>query len=708
MPKIIPLYASGKKGLSDEPVVKLKYIDNEIKIIYIFPSFTMLDSARNIKGRLRSFQEVKISGAGFYSVDSEPLLPSFGRYVQIPAGYSVVHDRHRRYNLFEFRKKVLITWAEESVADEGRVEFDEETYSRNEFMPKENVLVHREPYYADGYKVILVQVRPLQYNPKRELLRGYGKIIVTITLEQAEMDQKEWALTDQTTNLEGFGNLLVNPKRRVFEEIQTAQTSSVDIPAEHRGPELLIIYGDNLKTPAEKLKEWKIKRGIETEINCINEIPGSRENDTDEVKRKKIKEYIRHIREKPFSRLRYVLLFGDVDKIPVSQKKGDNGETTDHYFYTQKDAKPLECLLPWVSGGRIPVEKNGDAMCVVDQIIRYEKEPPCDPNYYKKMTVAGYFQDYVLFEDPLIGKKDGRAEQNFIKTMEHIREHMISWGFEVNRVYFSETPKNLQYIYRDGTPVPQEVIDDIIVNDKNKATEKVIRQINEGQLIVCHRGHGRKYGWKEPPFKINDLESISNDFPCILFNISCLTGDFDEPSKSFAEQLLTLNKGTPSLIAANFLSKRWRNDSMAKALFDSIWPGIIPTFPGTTVSYPVKSHRFGDILNYAKSYILVEHGANLETKVQFEVYHIIGDPTLEIWGTEPSALLLRARIVNDTLDIKMSTCPKGSVLTIWDDDKLLKRIEPSSSCVRIALMDLQKAPPYSVCFAAPGYRFAEV
>lgn len=702
MPRIIPIYGSGSEGLSDEPEVKVNYKNKGEKIIitYIFPGYSISNVKRKVNNKWKHFREVGMSGTGFYSVDADPLLPSFGRFVQIPPNSRVVKVRSRRFNRIP-DKKYTITWAEETVWDEDAIRFVKKVYEVDKFLP-EKVVEHSGPYYMDGYKVLLVHVRPLQYNPGERLLSIWGKMKVYIKLskiEDSEIEEEEklyeWALPDPFNNLEGFGNLILNPGREVFEEIEHKRNPRADISDERRKTEFLIIYDKDLKRPAERLKAWKEKRGIRTKIVSIKTVRNRPE---------KIKKYIQYERLTRSPRLRYVLLFGDVDKITVSQEEGRHAEITDHYFYTHKDADNSECLLPWVSGGRIPVEKEEDGMSVVDQIIRYEKEPPFDPEYYKRMTVAGCFE---ASKDEEGGYQDGRANENFMKTMEDIRKHMISQGFEVNRVYFSNTKKSKPFIYRDGTPVPQEVKDEIIT-DKNTATKLLIGYINEGQLIACHRGHGWWDGWCEPRFKINDLTSISSDCPCALFNINCYTGDFDEPEKSFAEQILTLNGGAPALISANSLTYRWRNDSMAKALFDAIWPGIIPAFPKTNVSYPVKNRRFGDLLNYAKAYLLVRHGANPETKEQFEMYHIIGDPTLEIWEDEPSSVRLRASIMRDILYIKMNTCPRDAVLTIWHRDNLLKRIKPLSPWETIALKDLGKDPPYSICLSAPGYRFAEV
>ena len=645
MSQILSLHPLGEKDLSDRPVVKVDYKDNEIKINFIFPGFRVSDAKRNIRGTWESFTEVKMSGTGFLSIDNEPLLPCLRRFVQIPPGYHVPHKPKVFKSIRKVFEKKLIIWAEDSLRDEGEIEFDDAVYDYDRFNPEDHKIVDIEGgerpfqpsyFYMNGYKAILVQVKPLQYNPKKRLLRGFGKIDVAITVAPQKMGKKketiECALTNPAHNLEGFGNLLLNPKRRFFGEMQTAQTSDVDIPTEHKEPEFLIIYGDNLKTPAEKLKEWKIKNGIETEIKNINDINGFGENDADEVKRKKIKEYIRNIRGKPLSNLRYVLLFGDVSKIPLSQT--DEGKATDQYFYTHEDPGDSECILPWVSGGRIPVETLEDGMSVVNKIIRYEKDPPRDPEYFKRMTFAAYFQDN---RGPRGYYSDGRADRNFIKTMEDIRSHLICRRFKVNRVYVSQIANPSKF--RDGTPLPQEVKDSII-KDEEAATNLIVRYINEGQLIIGYRGHGEPEGWTKPTLKNDDLSSIASDSLSLIFSINCDSGGFHRNNKKvFAENILTLKGGAPSLIASTESSWRWRNDSLIKALFDAIWPGLIPAFPKSNTNYPIKYHRLGDILNYAKAYLLIKHGCDKDkrTKEQLELYHVIGDPTLRIGADETFA-----------------------------------------------------------------------
>lgn len=682
----------------EKPLVTIEEEKDRINISYIFPGFSISDDDQKVRGKLMPFKEVGISGTGFISEGGKPLLPSFGRFVQIPPGCDFEVDIKK--NEPEEFEDVLITPAQEAATDSsnGEFEFDKKAYSKDKLYP-ENIVDVSGPYDMDGYKVLSVHVRPLQYSPFKKLLLGFSNITVTINLLPTEVDRAEmdeYPFTDPTTNREGFGNLILNPRRRISERITITRLPRVLLPLKPRGPEFIIIYDENLKIPAQKLAKWKNTRGLITETISINNVGNTVG---------KIKKYIRDRRKFFLSRLRYVLLFGDVGSIVTEETAGN---TTDYYYYTKRDpSNASECLLPWVSGGRIPVVTKQEGINVVEQIIRYERRPPCDSEYYARMTFAAYFQD----DSP----QDGKANRAYMKTMEGIRNHMVTQGFDVDRVYVSNNPNPV--LYKDGTAVSQEVKDAIV--DATTATNMIISDTSEGQLTIGHRDHGNRSGWSHPSFQINHLKGILSQYQTIFYSINCLTGKFDaNPMDCFAETIMALNGGPPSLIAATELSGTWRNDSLMKALFDAMWPGIISTFPGTTASYSVKYNRLGDILNYAKSYLLVAHGSNTGVKGHFEIYHVIGDPTLQLWAEEPISVKLSARIISNILYINVSACPQGSILTLWYRNNLLKRIELSSTRVTIPLRDLSVMTlpaslpiamrrSFFVCFSAPGCRFTQ-
>jgi hypothetical protein len=337
----------------------------------------------------------------------------------------------------------------------------------------------------------------------------------------------------------------------------------------------------------------------------------------------------------------------------------------------------------------------------VKQIISYEKRPPRASSYYKRMVFAAYFQG------------DGTATRAYMKTMESIREHMIALGFDVERIYVSQTG-NVEF-YIDGTPVPPDVVASIV--DSATATSRLVAATSEGCLITGHRDHGTEEGWHEPRFEKSHLDSVAGKTPSIFYSVNCLTGRFDlaAPTESFAEKILGMPGGAPTLIAATRVSHTWLNNDLMKGLFDGTWGGVIPTFPNSTASYPVRRNRVGDILNYAKAYLPVEmNGGTQYIKDHLEIYHIVGDPTLEVRRKRPSSVKMQSWVHGRHLHIQLDHCVKDSILTVWMRDTQVKRLEPSTNHVKIALprtalpLPAGPRPPLRVCFWAPGYRFRQV
>jgi hypothetical protein len=237
--------------------------------------------------------------------------------------------------------------------------------------------------------------------------------------------------------------------------------------------------------------------------------------------------------------------------------------------------------------------------------------------------------------------------------------------------------------------------------------------------------------YSSPNFTTAELATVNSTVPSIFYSINCLTGAFGEKgprfsnsTDAFAEALLKmLIGGAPSVIAASDLSHSWLNNDLILALFDAMYGGILPTFPGMAESYPVQNNRIGDILNYAKYYLPIGRSGGAsddDIVVEFEEYHVLGDPTLEIWTDAPKKIKLQAIWKPFALQISMSACPHGSRITIWWGNTLLTTISPTTTTFTVstrggAIGERGESIAWptmrtklSVCFKAPGYTFIKV
>jgi hypothetical protein len=80
-----------------------------------------------------------------------------------------------------------------------------------------------------------------------------------------------------------------------------------------------------------------------------------------------------------------------------------------------------------------------------------------------------------------------------------------------------------------------------------------------------------------------------------------------------------------------------------RGFIDATWPNLAPGF-GSNVS----KRRLGDILNHGKLYLATQIGVAqpagdisvTDYTDEIILYHVIGDPTLEMWTSNPHALVL--------------------------------------------------------------------
>lgn len=698
MPEFISLKPKGLpkeftwEAWGETPYITVEEKEDRIEINYIFPGFIASDREREVEGKPQAFKQVSISGAGFVELGGRPMLPRLGRFVRITPGcaYKFGVTTGKPVIIDD----ILIIPAQEMAAA-AAPEYDHEAYQSDALYPAELVEVG-EPQNLDGRKALPVYVCPLQYNAAKRRLIGYGNITVTFRLSPSKelaADWDEFSLCGPPIDLEGFGNLVLNPVWWRGEDYELVGPVGPGQQGIYLGPELLIIYDKALQEAAGQLANWKNNKGLATETVSISEVGNSPPE---------IKAYIRAKRGAYLSILRYVLLLGDVNAIRTEER---HGVVTDHYYYTKTDpAGSSDCLLPWVSGGRIPVKSPRSARSVVDKIINYERNPPENSDYYKRMTFASYFQD----ESP----QDHRADNCYLQTMEEIRDHLDALGFAVERVYVPKEPQPKEYM--DMTRVQEDVV--AAMMREVDATEKLRDATNESRLIIAHRGPGDESGWVHPPFTTDHVSDLKEELQSIFFSISDRTGRFNLPDRNcFAELLLKHWGSANSTVAPTGDSTTRHGDSLIKALFDALWPGLVRIPPPGRVAYRVKYNRLGDVLNYAKAYLLLMHGENSVVKRHLEIYHVLGDPTLQVYTEPPRSLAVHCLINRGTLYIALETVPAGARLAICHRNAIVMRCRISTNLMSLPLSSLHLGHPLPpplgdyllICVSAPGYRYSQ-
>lgn len=425
------------------------------------------------------------------------------------------------------------------------------------------------------------------------------------------------------------------------------------------GEELMILTHPDFLDAANTLRDWKRAKGIITNVyQC-----GTGSGITDRQTAAEIDAFIEDHYDESNIKPSYLLLMGDAEFIPPFY---DMGIGTD-WFYASWSQGFLRDTFPFFATGRIPVDTLAQANTVVNKIVNYEQNPPGTTGldaFYKNATVASQFQCCRTDVAQV-----GTAQRTFAEVSEFARGVMVNNGYTVQRIYQETVDGDY-----DDDATPRRYYDGSLINagigpgsgfSWNGTRQNVIDAFNAGRFLILHRDHGWHSGWSHPPFDSSDVSNSLNNgsFLPVVFSVNCSSGLFDNETAPgaegssvngvyFAERLLReTDGGAVGVIGDTRVSPSWPNTALTRGLFDAIWPNAIPSYGGNT-----SKRRLGDILNHAKIYLLTQinvagQGVDAEQyKKEMRLFHVFGDPTLEIWTRDPRNFQLAGRITIAAFD----------------------------------------------------------
>lgn len=469
------------------------------------------------------------------------------------------------------------------------------------------------------------------------------------------------------------------------------------------GEELLILVPAVFMGEAERLAEWKRDKGIATTVVEVGDGEGSAPDTTEDID-SLIEDRYNDCGVRPS----YVLLFGDAEHIPtwyVTRRGADEDDPdigTDYPYAT--DSTPWgeffslnQVALPSFSVGRIPVDTVGQAETIVDKIITYESAPPTQASFYDTAAFASQFQccrTDVNFAVPgMTVDVPGIDQRAFVETAELIRDRLLTEGYAVDRIYTTTVDEGDEEedrppylgdptprLYYNGRLLPPELAPESGFS-WNGNTEGIQNAFRAGRFLVFHRDHGWRGGFAEPAFDFVNAAEIDNGalLP-VVFSVNCSSGMFDNETNDgaedsmpgdvlFAERLLqNANGGAVGVIGDTRISPTWANNALARGFFDAVFPNVLPEYGDNT-----RSVRLGDIVNYGKLYLFTQSGqvqtaGSISPGAVFNelnLWHALGDPTLELWTDQPLSLPEAHVVELDGSVLSVDYAVEGAVITAF-------------------------------------------
>ena len=382
---------------------------------------------------------------------------------------------------------------------------NEEIYNSNEFYPgKLHTFVGN--YNYRGYKILVLLLHPIQYNPSTGELFYYKNLDIRISLVSA--NERNYMFRGLEKDRIEVINRVDNPEDTI--KYKKESTSSME------DYELLILTDDSFKDGFSLLKETHDNSGTPTTIKTLSDVGSSNLED--------IRNYIRDAYNN--WGIDYVLIGGDTDIIPapILWVYGLDEETWPYETYMPSDlyyscldgpynydgddkwGEPTDGeaggdvdLFADVYIGRACVGEVSEVNNFVTKTVAYLSRNPDDEYLSKACFVGEYLGDHGIaswggnYLDQLI---NGSSDDNYTTVGINAEDYTI------DKLYDRNYPGNYW--------PPSEIIN----------------RIEDGFHFINHLGHSSyDYNMRLSNY---DVDLITNDKLCFIYSQGCNAGGFDE------------------------------------------------------------------------------------------------------------------------------------------------------------------------------------
>jgi hypothetical protein len=258
----------------------------------------------------------------------------------------------------------------------------------------------------------------------------------------------------------------------------------------------------------------------------------------------------------------------------------------DEDFLVKLDDREDDC--PDMAIGRLIPVTSREANTWVNQITRYEGD--IDPGDWRNKVILLADDEYSTYTD---------HEFTHLEDTERMsgRNGQFPWLVDFKKIYLHDYP--------------------FVGNSKPGAKNDLIKEWNQGALIVNYVGHGGRQQLADERVMLNsDIYSLTNGYRRPLFmGLSCEVGDLDDPySRSFSQVLVTSERGGAiASISGAAPTKGWSNIALGQSIYDHLF-----TSKDSTGTIPIGyAYQLGKISTYKVAYN--------NTK-----YALLGDPAMSL------------------------------------------------------------------------------
>jgi len=574
--------------------VNYKINENSYQKINISFTFGEL-KAMGVETEEGFFSRIYIDGCGGSKDIGNPELPVSVNMLEIPIfGDYVLHVYGKDfviYNAQELEINYLIYPAQPSISksQEGQVEFyqNKNTYQRDDFFALP-LVQFKEVGIMRSINLGELLVSPVQYNPVTQEIKFYREIDVEILFNKVE--------------LVGTQTIKALHQSPLFHPLNTINPIGDSRAEFSKTPiKYLIVAHSMFRGELDQFITWKKRKGFLVEIGYTDE--ESVGTTTTSIAAFIKLHYDNATSENPAPT--FVLLVGDVQQIPSFA--GTVGyHPTDLYYFTWTDS-----YLPCCYYGRFSAQNIEQLIPQIEKTLQYERYSMPDPSYLDKISlIAGY--------DVQEAPKYGNGFLNYV--VQHYAT--TEYGYSTVNAHFH--PCNSQ----------QEAV-------------QIRAEIGAGVGIANFTAHCSPSGWSNPDFSVYHINAMNNENKYGLMIGNCCESNRFNVNQCFGEALLrAAGKGAVGYIGGSnetywdedyYWAIGFRNICTSNPEYDPVRLGAYDRLFHTHGEiYDSWMTTFGAMISAGNSAVQIST-SDLK-KYYWEIYHLMGDPSVMTYLTKPSRM----------------------------------------------------------------------
>ena len=532
-------------------------------------------------------EDVTLGGRNYVAIESSelakvfnegsPNLPVFSKLIEVPVGatvsYEVVSQNSTVVELNSYGIDSKIAPAQPSASKSSdlsqlRTYFNAQEYALDSFNGSKLVQV-KDLGILRSVRLAQLTISPFEYNAVSNTLKVRNNVVVRVYFKN--------------TNEKAQQDLTNRYSSSIFNDVLSQTVSNLRfVPFTRENPTFVIVTPKKFEETLQPFIDYKRSQNYNMVVAFTEDIGKTTTA---------IKDYLTNLYNNPVNGYlphHYVLFVGDVADVPAF--KGTTGPHVRDFPYCEYTGD----ALPDALYGRFSAATVDELKNIVDKTLAYETRTMPDPSYLSRaLMVAG-------------------ADSS----------HQMTWGngqirYGVNNYFNAD----------NGIDIIQLLQPD----SKREYSARIKSEINKGLGFANYTAHCSSSGWADPSFVKSDLTSLTNEGKFGVWIGNCCQSSKFEEAASFGESVLRLkNKGAAAYIGTSNYSY-WDEDYWWGVGFKPVVAE--PVYDEGHIGAYDRMFRME--YNKASQMILagniaVEESTSTRKKYYWEIYNLMGDPSLTV------------------------------------------------------------------------------